>query len=63
MRIEDYEPYPDDGFGWGDYPKFPAVHEDYKDPHGDWDFPDQRRNYGETVRWCPISFFHWAKGV
>lgn len=48
MRVEDYEPYPDDGFGWGDYPKFPAVHEDYKDPHGDWDFPDQRRNYGET---------------
>ncbi|PIK53146.1 putative NADH dehydrogenase [Apostichopus japonicus] len=48
IRVQDYEPYPDDGFGWGDYPKFPAVHEDYKDPHGDWDFPDQRRNFGET---------------
>ena len=23
MRVEDYEPHPDDGMGYGDYPKLP----------------------------------------
>ncbi|XP_022094011.1 NADH dehydrogenase [ubiquinone] 1 beta subcomplex subunit 8, mitochondrial-like [Acanthaster planci] len=49
MRVEDYEPYPDDGLGWGDYPKAPDIHDDDKDPHADWDFPEERRNFGELV--------------
>ncbi|XP_038072555.1 NADH dehydrogenase [ubiquinone] 1 beta subcomplex subunit 8, mitochondrial-like [Patiria miniata] len=49
MRVEDYEPYPDDGLGWGDYPKGQDVHDDDKDPHADWDFPEERRNFGELV--------------
>ena len=49
MRVEDYEPYPDDGLGWGDYPKQPPIHDDDKDPHEDWDFPEERRNFGDNV--------------
>ncbi|XP_071792302.1 NADH dehydrogenase [ubiquinone] 1 beta subcomplex subunit 8, mitochondrial-like [Asterias amurensis] len=49
MRVEDYEPYPDDGLGWGDYPKQPPIHDDDKDPHEDWDFPEERRNFGDNL--------------
>lgn len=46
---QDYEPYPDDGTGYGDYPKLPVVSADARDPFYNWDYPDQKRNYGETV--------------
>uniref|UniRef100_T1JCK7 NADH dehydrogenase [ubiquinone] 1 beta subcomplex subunit 8, mitochondrial n=1 Tax=Strigamia maritima TaxID=126957 RepID=T1JCK7_STRMM len=46
---EDYEPYPDDGLGLGDYPKLPVVSGDHRDPFGDWDFPRQKRNFGEII--------------
>ncbi|XP_796479.1 NADH dehydrogenase [ubiquinone] 1 beta subcomplex subunit 8, mitochondrial [Strongylocentrotus purpuratus] len=49
MRVEDYEPYADDGWGWGDYPKLKKQHADDRDPHGDWDFPEDRRNWGEVM--------------
>ncbi|XP_071502195.1 NADH dehydrogenase [ubiquinone] 1 beta subcomplex subunit 8, mitochondrial-like [Diadema antillarum] len=49
MRVEDYEPYADDGWGWGDYPKLPKQHSEDRDPHGDWDFPEERRNFGEVL--------------
>ncbi|XP_033113750.1 NADH dehydrogenase [ubiquinone] 1 beta subcomplex subunit 8, mitochondrial-like [Anneissia japonica] len=49
IRVEDYEPYPDDGLGWGDYPKMEKIHQDSRDPHADWDFPEERRNYGELL--------------
>ncbi|XP_077999940.1 NADH dehydrogenase [ubiquinone] 1 beta subcomplex subunit 8, mitochondrial-like [Glandiceps talaboti] len=48
MRLEDYEPYPDDGLGWGDYPKLPIQHVDSRSHWDDWDFPDIRRNYGDV---------------
>ena len=50
LREEDYEPYPEDGFGYGDYPKLPHVSFDSRSYHDDWDCPSNRRNYGEPVR-------------
>ncbi|KAH0624371.1 hypothetical protein JD844_031774 [Phrynosoma platyrhinos] len=51
MRVEDYEPYPDDGMGYGDYPKLPDRSQQERDPWYDWDHPDLRRNHGETMHW------------
>jgi hypothetical protein len=53
---QDYEPYPDDGTGYGDYPKLPIISADMRDPFYEWDYPDQKRNYGETVRLFSIYF-------
>lgn len=49
LREEDYEPYPDDGFGYGDYPMLPAISTDSRSYHDTWDDPSNRRNYGEPV--------------
>jgi len=49
MRLEDYEPFPDDGMGYGDYPKLPVVSAAARDPYEDYDIPEQRRNYNEPV--------------
>jgi NADH dehydrogenase (ubiquinone) 1 beta subcomplex subunit 8 len=49
MLPEEYQPYPDDGFGAGDYPKLPDVSGEAKDPHYHWDFPDQKRNFGDPI--------------
>ena len=46
---EDYEPYPDDGMGYGDYPKLPPVPTIRKSQYEQYDLPYLRRNYGETV--------------
>lgn len=46
---EDYEPYPDDGMGYGDYPKIDIVSAECRDPYEDFDFPAHNRNYGEVV--------------
>ncbi|KAJ7324460.1 hypothetical protein JRQ81_017480 [Phrynocephalus forsythii] len=51
IRLEDYEPYPDDGMGYGDYPKLPDKSQEERNPYYDWDHPDLRRNYGEPVHW------------
>ncbi|XP_043912418.1 NADH dehydrogenase [ubiquinone] 1 beta subcomplex subunit 8, mitochondrial [Protopterus annectens] len=51
MRVEDYEPYPDDGMGYGDYPKLPDRSQQERDPWYSWDHPDLRRNWGETMHW------------
>ncbi|XP_053243911.1 NADH dehydrogenase [ubiquinone] 1 beta subcomplex subunit 8, mitochondrial [Podarcis raffonei] len=51
MRLEDYEPYPDDGMGYGDYPKLPDRSQHERDPYYQWDHPELRRNYGETLHW------------
>ncbi|XP_017489056.1 PREDICTED: NADH dehydrogenase [ubiquinone] 1 beta subcomplex subunit 8, mitochondrial-like [Rhagoletis zephyria] len=45
---EDYEPY-EEGSGYGDYPKLPAVGQDSRDPYEDFDYYYRRRNFGETV--------------
>nr|CAD7401173.1 unnamed protein product [Timema poppensis] len=45
----EYEPYPDDGLGYGDYPKLPAISGDDKDPYYPWDFPEHKRNFNEPI--------------
>lgn len=49
LRIEDYEPYPDDGTGLGDYPKLPEISMEGKDAYENWDIPALKRNFGEPV--------------
>ncbi|XP_022424757.1 NADH dehydrogenase [ubiquinone] 1 beta subcomplex subunit 8, mitochondrial isoform X1 [Monodon monoceros] len=51
MRVEDYEPYPDDGMGYGDYPKLPDRSQQERDPWYDWDHPELRLNWGEPMHW------------
>uniref|UniRef100_A0A5F9CGZ0 NADH:ubiquinone oxidoreductase subunit B8 n=1 Tax=Oryctolagus cuniculus TaxID=9986 RepID=A0A5F9CGZ0_RABIT len=51
MRVEDYEPYPDDGMGYGDYPKLPDHSQQERDPWYDWDHSDLRLNWGEPLHW------------
>ncbi|XP_023017233.2 NADH:ubiquinone oxidoreductase subunit ASHI [Leptinotarsa decemlineata] len=46
---EEYEPYPDDGQGLGDYPKLPMISVDAKDPFYPWDYPELKRNFNEPV--------------
>ena len=47
---EDYEPYPDDGLGLGDYPKLPLVASDDRDPFEPFADQVQRRYFAEPVR-------------
>lgn len=49
LRREDYKPYPDDGFGFGDYPDLGQIGMESKDPFEDWDMPELKRNFGEPV--------------
>jgi NADH dehydrogenase (ubiquinone) 1 beta subcomplex subunit 8 len=49
MMPEEYEPYPDDGNGFGDYPKLPDISGESKDPFYNWDFPENKRNFGEPI--------------
>lgn len=49
IPIEQYEPYPDDGMGYGDYPKLPNISVDRKDPHYPYDFPEAKRNFGDPI--------------
>ncbi|XP_048194426.1 NADH dehydrogenase [ubiquinone] 1 beta subcomplex subunit 8, mitochondrial [Perognathus longimembris pacificus] len=51
MRVEDYEPYPDDGMGYGDYPKLPDRSQHERDPWYEWDHMDLRTNWGEPLHW------------
>ena len=53
LRVEDYDVYPDDGTGFGDYPKLPYMSGDFRDPYEDWDMPELKRNFGE-----PVSFYY-----
>ena len=50
MRVEDYEPYPDDGMGYGDYPMLPNRSQHERDPWYQWDHSELRMNWGEPVR-------------
>ncbi|XP_047101362.1 NADH dehydrogenase [ubiquinone] 1 beta subcomplex subunit 8, mitochondrial [Schistocerca piceifrons] len=49
LRPDQYEPYPDDGMGYGDYPKLPEVSGESRDPYYPWDFPEHKRNYNEPL--------------
>jgi len=49
LRVEDYEPYPDDGMGYGDYPKLPRIAAESRSANELWDMPEIKRNFGEPV--------------
>ena len=49
MHPSDYEPYPDDGTGYGDYPKLPDKAVEFKDLYENYDFPEYKRNLHEPV--------------
>ncbi|XP_014678072.1 PREDICTED: NADH dehydrogenase [ubiquinone] 1 beta subcomplex subunit 8, mitochondrial-like [Priapulus caudatus] len=49
MRPEDYDVYPDDGMGYGDYPKIEAVSGESRNPYYNWDYPYLRKDYGEPL--------------
>ncbi|KAL1490702.1 hypothetical protein ABEB36_013356 [Hypothenemus hampei] len=49
IPIEEYEPYPDNGSGSGDYPKFRPESGESRDPFYPWDNPELKRNFGETL--------------
>merc|ERR1712212_589584 len=51
MRVEDYEPHPDNGEGFGDYPKMEDRSQHQRDPWYTWDHPDLRRNWNEPMHW------------
>ena len=48
-RPDDYQPYPDDGLGFGDYPNLGRISTDMKSDWGDYDDPFLKRNFGEPV--------------
>jgi len=49
MIREDYEPFPDDGNGWGDYPMLPVKSHYVRDPFYPWDYPEFRRDHQEPL--------------
>ena len=49
LRPEDYEPYPDDGTAYGDYPMLPRVAAEARPLYDDYDLPELKRNYGEPL--------------
>lgn len=49
LPIEQYEPYPDDGMGYGDYPKLKDENDDQRDPYYPYDYPELKRNFNEPL--------------
>lgn len=49
IPIEEYEPYPDDGLGYGDYPKLSDKSIELRDPYYPYDFPEHKRNFNEPI--------------
>jgi NADH dehydrogenase (ubiquinone) 1 beta subcomplex subunit 8 len=45
IPIEEYQPYPDDGLGYGDYPKLKDESIELRDPYYAWDYPEHKRNF------------------
>ncbi|XP_065353668.1 NADH dehydrogenase [ubiquinone] 1 beta subcomplex subunit 8, mitochondrial [Cloeon dipterum] len=49
MHPDEYQPYPDESYGMGDYPKLPDISGESRDPYYNWDFPEHKRNFGDPV--------------
>ena len=49
IPIEEYQPYPDDGLGYGDYPQLPNITKDIRDNNYPWDYPEHKRNFNEPI--------------
>uniref|UniRef100_U5EVZ6 Putative mitochondrial electron transport n=1 Tax=Corethrella appendiculata TaxID=1370023 RepID=U5EVZ6_9DIPT len=49
LHPSEYEPYPDDGLGYGDYPKLKDEAIESRDPYYPYDFPEHKRNFNEPI--------------
>lgn len=49
LHPAEYQTYPDDGSGLGDYPKLPDISAENKDPFYPWDMPEIKKNFNEPV--------------
>lgn len=49
MHPSEYQPYPDDGMGFGDYPKLKDESVERRDPYYPWDMPELKRNFGDPI--------------
>lgn len=63
LPVEEYQPYPDDGTGCGDYPALPYESGDSKDPYYPWDNPEIKRNFNEVVRKNSVTIFKNIAGI
>lgn len=55
---EDYQPHDDDGFGYGDYPKWDiGLGAEARDPFYPYDYPESKRNYGHNVCSNKLKYF------
>lgn len=49
IPIEKYETYPDDGMGYGDYPKLKNESVELRDPYYAYDYPEHKRNFNDPI--------------
>lgn len=49
LHPSEYQPYSDDGYGLGDYPKLPLKGVESKDPFYPYDNPEHKRNFNEPM--------------
>uniref|UniRef100_A0A336LPW7 CSON009714 protein n=1 Tax=Culicoides sonorensis TaxID=179676 RepID=A0A336LPW7_CULSO len=49
MHPSEYQPYPNDGTGYGDYPKMKDEPHERRDLYYPWDMPEHKRNFGEPI--------------
>lgn len=49
MHPSEYQPYPDDGMGYGDYPKLKDESVERRNAYYQWDMPELKRNFGDPI--------------
>ena len=49
IPIDQYETYPDNGLGYGDYPKLADKSVDLRDPYYPYDYPEFKRNFNDPL--------------
>ncbi|XP_058454182.1 NADH dehydrogenase [ubiquinone] 1 beta subcomplex subunit 8, mitochondrial [Malaya genurostris] len=49
LHPSEYQTYPDDGAGFGDYPKLPDTPVETRDPYYPYDFPELKRNLHDPI--------------
>lgn len=49
IPVDKYEVYPDNGLGYGDYPKLPNDSVDTRDPYYAYDYPEFKRNFNDPM--------------
>lgn len=56
IPLDQYEPYPDDGMGYGDYPKLKNKSVELRDPYYPYDYPEHKRNFNDPIH-AHIDFY------